>query len=283
MTILNKEPQIMGVINITPDSFSDGGNLFSSNKPDLDKVIDHAAAMVGEGVDWLDVGGESTRPGAAPVTVSEELDRVVPVIEVLRSRFETSISVDTSQPEVIRMAAAAKASMVNDVRALQIKGALNAAADSGMAVCLMHMQGTPGSMQDNPAYKNRLGNQPVFEHVRSFLSERIEAALHSGIDKTRICIDPGFGFGKTLSHNLQLVETLPRLCKIGYPVLVGFSRKSMIGAMTEREPLQREAGTIMLNTLALQRGASIFRVHEVSAAVDMLNIWRAMQPEKNKK
>lgn len=274
MTNLSNKPQIMGVMNITPDSFSDGGNLFSSNKPDLEKVIDHAATMVAEGVDWLDVGGESTRPGAEPVTVGEELDRVIPVIEALRSRFEPRISVDTSQSEVIKQAAIAGASMVNDVRALQLEGALEAAVASEMAICLMHMQGTPVSMQDNPSYAS------VFDHVKSFLSERIKLVLGSGVDRARICIDPGFGFGKTLAQNLQLVETLPELCKMGYPLLVGFSRKSMIGAMTGRAPSEREAGTMVLNTLALQKGASIFRVHEVAAAADMLKIWRSITLEK---
>jgi len=276
MAILTKQPQIMGVINITPDSFSDGGNLLSENKPDLDKVINHAASMVDEGVDWLDVGGESTRPGASPVTVSEELDRVIPVIEALKARFETRVSVDTSQPEVIKSAAVAGASMVNDVRALQVEGALKAAADSGMSICLMHMQGVPKSMQNEPNYES------VFEQVRTFLQARIDAILNVGVDRRKICIDPGFGFGKTLAHNLQLVDTLPELCALGYPVLVGFSRKSMIGAMTQREPSQREAGTMMLNTLALQKGASIFRVHEVSAAADMVKIWHSIQSEKNK-
>ena len=275
MVSLSQQKQIMGVMNITPDSFSDGGNLLSANKPDLNKVIDRAAVMSEEGVDWLDVGGESTRPGAAPVSLDEELNRVIPVIEALNQRFDTRISVDTSQPEVIKNAAEAGASMVNDVRALQVEGALQVAADAGMAICLMHMQGSPESMQDRPAYES------VFQQVCAFLQSRVEAVLNLGVDASRICIDPGFGFGKTLSHNLQLIESLPQLCELGYPVLVGFSRKSMIGMMTDREPLEREAGTMMLNTLALQKGASIFRVHEVSAAVDMLKIWRSIQQENN--
>ena len=275
MVSLSQQKQIMGVMNITPDSFSDGGNLLSANKPDLNKIVDRAAAMFEEGVHWLDVGGESTRPGAAPVSLDEELNRVIPVIEVLNQRFDTRISVDTSQPEVIKNAAEAGASMVNDVRALQMEGALQVAADSGMAICLMHMQGSPETMQDRPTYES------VFQHVSTFLQSRVKAVLDLGVDASRICIDPGFGFGKTLSHNLQLVESLPQLCELGYPVLVGFSRKSMIGMMTDREPPEREAGTMMLNTLALQKGASIFRVHEVSAAVDMLKIWRSIQQENN--
>lgn len=273
---LANEPQIMGVINITPDSFSDGGNLMSSGNPDLNKVIDFAATMVDQGADWLDVGGESTRPGAKPVSVSEEQQRVIPVIEALRSRFDTKISVDTSQPEVIKLAAQAGVSMVNDVRALQLDGALQAAADSQMAVCLMHMQGIPVSMQDKPKYES------VSEIVKGFLLARIDAALSAGIEPERVCIDPGFGFGKSLSHNLQLIESITELSLLGYPVLVGFSRKSMIGNMTGREPSDREAGTMMLNTLALQKGASIFRVHEVSAAVDMIKIWNSIQSENTK-
>ena len=264
------------MINVTPDSFSDAGNLLSGGKPDLNKVINRAAAMVDEGVDWLDVGGESTRPGARAVSVAEEMDRVIPVIEALRSRFEARISVDTSRADVIGKAALAGANMVNDVRALQLEGALESAARSKMAVCLVHMQGTPDSMQNAPAYKS------VFKQILSFLQARIEAVLAAGIDRAKICIDPGFGFGKTLSHNLQLVEALPELSALGYPLLVGFSRKSMIGEMTGRGPAWREAGTLMLNILALQRGASIFRVHEVAAAVDMLKIWRSIQLENNR-
>lgn len=274
MTTLSNGLQIMGVMNITPDSFSDGGNLMTANKPDLDKVIDQAALMVAEGVDWLDVGGESTRPGAKVVSVDEELDRVIPVIEVLRSRFDRHISVDTSQPEVMKQAATQGADMINDVRALCLDGALSAAAESGMAVCLMHMQGSPESMQNNPNY------QSVVEQVDDFLNRRIEAAEGAGIAPEKICIDPGFGFGKTLFHNIQLLEAIPRLCEKRYPVLVGFSRKSMIGHMTGRAEHERDVGTTVLNTIALQKGATLFRVHNVAAAADMVKIFRAIDAEQ---
>lgn len=273
MTELSNKPQIMGVMNITPDSFSDGGKFFSGSSMNLDRVVDEAAHMVNEGVHWLDIGGESTRPGAAPVTSEEELNRVIPVIEALSTRFQTAISVDTSQPSVIRQAAEAGASMVNDVRALQLHGALEAASESGMAVCLMHMQGDPESMQSRPSYDS------VLDEVSAFLKERIDAALSIGIPSSSICIDPGFGFGKSLSHNLQLVHGLPKIKAMRYPVLVGFSRKSMIGVMTDRDVYGREAGTMMLNTIALQKGASIFRVHNVANAMDMLKIWRSLDNE----
>ncbi len=265
----------MGVMNITPDSFSDGGHLYSNSGPDLAKAIDRASGFVSAGASWLDVGGESTRPGAARVELQEELSRVLPVIEAIAERFETGISVDTSQPQVIRQAAAAGASMVNDTRALQAEGALQAAVENDMAACFMHMQGAPHSMQDAPAYGN------VTEEVREFLVARLDAAQAAGMHRDSICIDPGFGFGKTLEHNLQLLKQLPELVALGYPVLVGFSRKSMIGQMTGRTVDQRDASTQVLNTLALQRGASIFRVHDVSPATDMIRIWEAIQNHGN--
>ncbi|MBC6428102.1 MAG: dihydropteroate synthase [Cellvibrionales bacterium] len=261
----------MGVLNITPDSFSDGGQLYRNGRPAVDRAIDRAATMIEAGTHWLDIGGESTRPGAQPPALDEELARVLPVIEALARRFATPISVDTSQPQVIRHAATAGAQMVNDVRALQRPGALQAAADSKLAVCLMHMQGEPDSMQQQPAYNS------VVQQVRQFLEERIAAAQAAGIAPQRICIDPGFGFGKTLEHNLQLLHGLPALTALGYPLLVGFSRKSMLAHMTDRPLDQRQAGTTVLNTLALERGARIFRVHDLPAAADMLRIWYAMQ------
>jgi len=264
-------PQLMGVLNITPDSFSDGGQLYRNGRPAVDRAIDRAATMIEAGTHWLDIGGESTRPGAQPPALDEELARVLPVIEALARRFATPISVDTSQPQVIRHAATAGAQMVNDVRALQRPGALQAAADSKLAVCLMHMQGEPDSMQQQPAYNS------VVQQVRQFLEERIAAAQAAGIAPQRICIDPGFGFGKTLEHNLQLLHGLPALTALGYPLLVGFSRKSMLAHMTDRPLDQRQAGTTVLNTLALERGARIFRVHDLPAAADMLRIWYAMQ------
>ena len=264
-------PQLMGVLNITPDSFSDGGQLYRNGRPAVDRAIDRAATMIEAGTHWLDIGGESTRPGAQPPALDEELARVLPVIEALARRFATPISVDTSQPQVIRHAATAGAQMVNDVRALQRPGALQAAADSKLAVCLMHMQGEPDSMQQQPTYNS------VVQQVWQFLEERIAAAQAAGIAPQRICIDPGFGFGKTLEHNLQLLHGLPALTALGYPLLVGFSRKSMLAHMTDRPLDQRQAGTTVLNTLALERGARIFRVHDLPAAADMLRIWYAMQ------
>ena len=271
MSAFSNDLQIMGVMNITPDSFSDGGKYFSTSGINIPQAIDSAAEMVGEGVHWLDIGGESTRPGAAKVSVQEELDRVIPVIEALHDRFETAISVDTSQPEVIKAAAKAGASMVNDVRALQVEGALEAAVQGNLSVCLMHMQGDPQNMQDRPVYNS------VMEEVKSFLSNRVKAVLAAGIPADKICLDPGFGFGKSLEHNLQMVTNLLSLKALGYPLLVGFSRKSMIGAITGRAVEDRETGTALLNLVALQNGASIFRVHNVSAAADMLKIWRSLE------
>lgn len=271
MAIPGKDLQIMGVMNITPDSFSDGGKYFLSSGVNISRVIDSAAEMVDEGVSWLDVGGESTRPGATPVTVEQELERVIPVIEALNTRFETPVSVDTSQPQVVEAAAGAGASMVNDVRALQLQGAVEAAARANMAVCLMHMRGNPQNMQNKPAYNS------VVEEVMDFLKSRVETVLAAGISPDRICLDPGFGFGKSLEHNLQLLKHLPAFKSLGYPLLVGFSRKSMIGAMTDREVGDRETGTTVLNLLALQNGANIFRVHSVAAAADMIKIWKSLQ------
>ncbi|MEQ8952657.1 MAG: dihydropteroate synthase, partial [Gammaproteobacteria bacterium] len=192
MTMLGKDLQIMGVMNITPDSFSDGGKYFAGSGVNISRVIDNAAEMVDEGVNWLDVGGESTRPGAVPITVEQELERVIPVIEALSARFETAISVDTSQSQVIEAAAKAGAFMVNDVRALQLPGAMEAAARTNMAVCLMHMRGNPQNMQNKPAYNS------VVEEVADFLKKRVNSVLAAGIASDRICLDPGFGFGKSL-------------------------------------------------------------------------------------
>ncbi|MFX4228976.1 MAG: dihydropteroate synthase [Porticoccaceae bacterium] len=271
MTMLGKDLQIMGVMNITPDSFSDGGKYFAGSGVNISRVIDNAAEMVDEGVNWLDVGGESTRPGAVPITVEQELERVIPVIEALSTRFETAISVDTSQSQVIEAAAKAGAFMVNDVRALQLPGAMEAAARTNMAVCLMHMRGNPQNMQNKPAYNS------VVEEVADFLKKRVNSVLAAGIASDRICLDPGFGFGKSLEHNLQLLKHLSTFKRLGYPLLVGLSRKSMIGAMTGRDVGDRETGTTVLNLLALQNGANIFRVHNVGAAADMIKIWKTLQ------
>jgi len=217
------EPHVMGVINVTPDSFSDGGDLFASQSLCLDAAMVRARAMVAEGASFLDIGGESTRPGADPVSVQQELDRVIPVIEAIRASLNVVVSVDTSTPTVMIAAAKAGAGLINDVRALGREGALQAAADTQLPVCLMHMQGDPKTMQDNPVYDS------VVEDVSLYFDERIKQCNYVGIPTERILIDPGFGFGKTLGHNLQLLKHLDLLINKGLPVLVGMSRKSMIG------------------------------------------------------
>ncbi len=261
----------MGVINLTPDSFSDGGRFFNASRIDSSLVIDAAAKMVQEGAHWLDVGGESTRPGALPVSEQEELDRVAPILECFVERFDTPVSVDTSSPALISQAANCGASMINDVRALTREGALEAVAESNMAVCLMHMQGEPISMQSAPAYDS------VVDEVQAFLSEALSRALDAGIDEDRVCLDPGFGFGKTLEQNLHLLGGIDQFKSLGRPVLVGFSRKSMIGTMTGRDLDQRDTGTTALNMLALSAGASILRVHNVAAAIDTVKIWQSFK------
>lgn len=255
-------PVVMGIVNITPDSFSDGGRFFSSGA-----AIDHAHELIAEGADILDVGGESTRPGAQPVGVQQELDRVLPLVEALRG---VPVSIDTWKPEVMRAALAAGACMVNDVNALLAEGALAAVAQSEAAVCLMHKQGDPQTMQQQPHY------QDVIAEVSDFLRGRIAAAEAAGIARERIAIDPGFGFGKTLAHNLDLLRGLDRLRELGVPVLAGLSRKSMLGAITGREVGDRVSASVAAALIAVQRGAAIVRVHDVRATVDALKIWNAV-------
>lgn len=263
-------PVVMGILNVTPDSFSDGGNLASASSPvfriDLDKCLRRAEQMRTEGAVFIDIGGESTRPGARPVSVQEELDRVVPVIERIAANVELLISVDTSTPLVMTAAAEAGAVMVNDVRALQREGAIAAAGASGMAVCLMHMRGEPDTMQQNIEYTD------VVEEVTEYLGARAAAARAGGIDRGRLILDPGFGFGKTVAHNYQLLAGLPRLAELGYPLLVGISRKSMIGTVTGRPVDQRLAGSIAATALALDRGAMIVRTHDVAATLDAIGV-----------
>ncbi|WP_024891015.1 dihydropteroate synthase [Luteimonas huabeiensis] len=259
-------PRVMGIVNVTPDSFSDGGR---HDTPEA--AVAHGLRLVAEGADLLDVGGESTRPGAGEVPVQEEIRRVVPVIERLRAATEVPISVDTSKPEVMRAAVAAGAGMINDVYALRREGALEAAAESGAAVVLMHMLGEPRSMQDAPRYDDVVGE------VHRFLAERLFAAEMAGIDKRRIVVDPGFGFGKTLDHNLALLAGLARFSELGVPVLAGLSRKRSIGELTGREaPAERAAGSVAAHLIAAQRGAAILRVHDVAATVDALKVWAAV-------
>lgn len=257
-------PLVMGIVNITPDSFSDGGQHASTAA-----AIAHARQLIADGADILDIGGESTRPGAAPVSEQQELERVLPVIEGLRG-IAVPISIDTWKPQVMRAALAAGASMVNDVNALQAEGALQAVADTDAAVCLMHKQGTPQTMQQRPEY------QDVITEVSTFLRQRIAAAEAAGIARQRMVIDPGFGFGKTLAHNLDLLRDLAAFRALGVPLLAGLSRKSMLGAITGREVGERAAASVAAAMLAVQRGAAIVRVHDVRETVDALKILNAM-------
>ncbi|MFA7400454.1 MAG: dihydropteroate synthase [Sideroxydans sp.] len=257
-------PLVMGIVNVTPDSFSDGGHHASTQA-----AIDHAQRLIEEGADMLDIGGESTRPGAAFVSEQEELDRVLPVIQGLRS-IAIPISIDTYKPSVMRAALAAGASMVNDVNALQTEGALDVIAKSNAAVCLMHKQGTPATMQQSPVYQDVLGE------VSEFLRKRIEVLEAAGIARQRIVIDPGFGFGKTVAHNLELLGQLDSLRKLGVPILAGLSRKSMLGAITGRDVSDRVVASVAAALLAVQRGASIVRVHDVRDTVDALKILNAV-------
>lgn len=257
--------RVCGIVNITDDSFSDGGKFV-----DPERAIEHALRLVEEGADLIDVGAESTRPGASPVSAEMQIARVVPVIEALMKRSAVPISIDTSDPEVMRSALAAGAGMINDVRALRSEGALDAAAESAAVVCLMHMQGEPRSMQDAPHYDDVVGE------VHRFLSDRVFACQLAGIDKKRIVVDPGFGFGKALEHNLALLGNLGRFAEIA-PVLAGCSRKSMIGTLTGRDiPEARIFGSIAAALISVQRGAAIVRVHDVSATVDALKVWAAV-------
>ena len=260
-------PKVMGIVNVTPDSFSDGGRYASSAA-----AIEHAQQLIADGADLLDIGGESTRPGAAEVSEQEELDRVLPVIEGLRG-CEVPLSIDTWKPGVMRAALKAGASLVNDVNALQARGALQAVADSDAAVCLMHKQGTPQTMQQQPRYAD------VVAEVSDFLRERIAAAETAGIARARIVIDPGFGFGKALTHNLDLLRHLEALRALGVPVLAGLSRKSMLGALTGRAVDDRVAASVAAALLAVQRGAAIVRVHDVRETVDALKVLMAVNSE----
>lgn len=255
----------MGVLNMTPDSFSDGGRFFSA-----EKAIEHALGMHEAGAVIIDVGGESTRPGAEEVSRQEELDRVLPIIEAVRSRADAVISIDTSKPDVMREAVAAGADLINDVCALSAEGAMEAARDLEAAVCLMHMKGTPRTMQSNPSYEN------VVTEVRAFLAERTQECIDRGIARDRIVVDPGFGFGKTLDHNLELLRSLGTLCDIGPPVLAGLSRKSFVGKITGSDMGDRVFGSVAFALAAVHEGASIVRVHDVKATVDALKVWNTI-------
>lgn len=267
-------PQVMGVINTTPDSFSDGGTLFAGSGLDLDLAMRRARTMVENGAVILDIGGESTRPGAATVTAAEEMDRVLPLVERIASELDVVISVDTSTPALMTEAAARGAGLINDVRALTRDGALAAAAAAGLPVCLMHMQGDPGSMQDDPRYAD------VVEDVAGYLEGRAAACVENGITPRRILVDPGFGFGKTVAHNMALLAGLSRLAERGRPVLVGLSRKSMIGKLIGREVDERLPASLALAVMAVERGARIVRTHDVRATYDALAMWSALGEAK---
>lgn len=255
----------MGILNLTPDSFSDGGRYL-----DLGAAVDHALKMIDEGADIIDIGGESTRPGAQPLTASEEIDRVLPVIETIRQQTDTPVSIDTSKAEVMQQAVQAGANMINDVRALREPGALEQCAELHVPVCLMHMQGQPRSMQQNPHYDN------VVDEVIAFLQQRIEDCVAAGIDGQQIVIDPGFGFGKSLDHNLSLLKHLDQFCEMGHPVLVGISRKTMLGQILDAEVDRRLYGGLATTVLAYEAGARFFRVHDVKATVDALKVCEAV-------
>ena len=263
-------PAVMGILNLTADSFSDGGRFLGPEGLDLDAVVRRADAMVAAGARILDLGAESTRPGASPVPVTLELDRIAAALEVLVPRIDAVFSVDSSAPEVFPVAAAAGAGMFNDVRALSRDGALEAATATGLPVCLMHMQGEPGTMQENPRYGD------VVAEVCAFLAARMEAARFAGIVRERVLLDPGFGFGKTLAHNVRLLAELERIVELGPPVLVGMSRKGMIGRLTGRPLDTRVAGGVAAAALAVDRGARIIRTHDVAETVDAVAVAAAV-------
>lgn len=253
----------MGILNVTPDSFSDGARY-----DQFDRAIKHAHAMLEQGADIIDIGGESTRPGAAPVSIEQELGRVIPLIEAIKKTGHL-VSVDTSKPEVMKAAAQAGVDMINDVRALTVPGALKVVTDFQLPVCLMHMQGQPTSMQNAPTYQN------VVSEVLDYLHQRIDACVNSGIKRELISIDPGFGFGKSLQHNLDLLKNLNKFKSLGLPVLAGLSRKSMIGQITGQPVDERLSGSLAVALIAMQQGAKIIRVHDVRETVDIKKIYLA--------
>jgi dihydropteroate synthase len=264
--LAHQAPLVCGIVNVTPDSFSDGGRYI-----DPTAAIDHGHAHIAQGAELLDVGGESTRPGARPPSVADEIARVVPVIEALARSASIPISVDTSRPEVMREAVAAGACLINDVRALRYPGALAAAAELDVPVCLVHMRGEPHTMQQSPQYVD------VLTEVRAFLLHRVEACVQAGIPREHIVLDPGFGFGKTLQHNLDLLAQLHHIADIGLPVMAGLSRKGMLGAITGRDVQHRQVASAAAALIATQNGASLLRVHDVAETVDALAVLRAVR------
>lgn len=267
------QTQVMGILNVTPDSFSDGGTLYSNQQVSLDNVLRRAETMVASGASILDIGGESTRPGAAAVGLDEELNRVLPVVAKIAAELDVVISVDTSTPQVITESAALGAGLINDVRALGRDGALQAAAKTDLPICLMHMQGSPATMQNAPKYDD------VLDDVESFLLQRAKDCAAAGIAKERLLLDPGFGFGKGVAHNLRLMNNITRLRSHGFPLLIGTSRKSMIGAVLGREVEDRLAGSLATVSLAVMQGAEIIRVHDVAETVDVVKMTRAVMDE----
>jgi dihydropteroate synthase len=263
-------PVVMGILNVTPDSFSDGGQLYHDRRIDLDALLHRAQAMVDAGAQMLDIGGESTRPGADEVSEGEELDRVLPAIEALTARFDVVISVDTSSPEVMTEGARLGAGFLNDVRGFRRPGALEAAAATQLPICIMHMQGEPRTMQAAPAYLD------IITNVRQFLEERIAACTLAGIAAQQIVVDPGFGFGKTADQNFEMLARLGELNFDQQPLLVGLSRKSMIASVVDRGPHERLHASLGLAMIAVERGARIVRVHDVAETVDALAMWRAL-------
>lgn len=263
-------PKVMGILNVTPDSFSDGGAFDL-----LENGLTQTALMLNEGADFIDIGGESTRPGAQEVSEQQELDRVIPIIEAISQRFDTIISIDTSKAQVMNEAVKAGASFINDVRALQEKGALEAAVAANVPVCLMHMQGQPRVMQQNPQYDD------VVKDVMAFLQQRISFCCDAGISKDQIIVDPGFGFGKTLEHNYQMLSHFEAFHQLKVAVLAGMSRKSMIGTLLQREISQRLAGNVAVATIAAQKGAQIIRVHDVKETVDAVKVVNMINAFRN--
>lgn len=259
-------PQIMGILNVTPDSFSDSGKFYQ-----LDNALFHAEQMLADGATIIDIGGESTRPMAAEVSLEEELNRVVPLVEAVRRRFDCWISVDTSKAQVMREAAKVGMNLINDIRSLSEENALQTAVELDMPVCIMHMQGQPRTMQHNPHY------QDVVQEVLDYLLQRAQECISAGIKPAHLILDPGFGFGKSVQHNYQLLQQLNRFCQHGYPVLAGLSRKSMIGQVLDKTVEQRMVGSVAATLLAAINGATILRVHDVAAMSDALKIWQAMQ------
>ena len=264
------QPIIMGVLNVTPDSFSDGGQLYQDAALSHSLLLKRAEQMVLDGAQLLDVGGESTRPGATPVSESEELDRVLGAVEALTRHVDAVISVDTSTPSVMTESARLGAGLLNDVRGFRRPGALEAASATGLPVCIMHMQGEPDTMQQNPEYDD------VMSGVRDFFTDRLYACEAAGLSRGQVILDPGFGFGKTAEHNFHLLARLKELCLTEQPILVGLSRKSMIASVVDKSPEERVFASVALALMAVERGASIVRVHDVAATADALAMWRAL-------